>query len=664
MNPALRTFAIAMLLCAAGRSASGQWTADTLGTLPEIRVEATRAVELQGTAPVALTILQPMEFRTAAANSLQDLAARVPGLWLADRGHFALGERIVIRGTGARSPFGARGIQIHYDGIPLTMPDGQAITDIIDPYMVRRVEVVRGPTAVYWGNASGGAIAFSTEAYDETTFRISSGSFGRRYFGARTSIGDATRSGNLFLSHTMLDGHRENSEGTMTRGGFTGRTALGDRTSLGLIVAGALQDVLSPGSLNPAEFAADPSAANPTYITTVSGKWSRHLQTGITLHHETDAGRVSVLTYGVLRDLENPLPFAFVEVGRLAGGARATFSRQVGGGEITAGVDIAHQADDRRNFVNSMGSRAGDPTLDQKEDVTALGATAFYRFAPLPRLQATAGARLDRIQYSMTDRLPRPDPLSGDRTFSAISPSLSVAYLLDRGQVYASASTSFETPTTTELVNNPEMQSGFNPGLNPERMVSVEIGARRHGGPLTLDAGVFVAGIDGRISSFRTEEGGDRDFFRNAPRATQYGVELSAGIALPADLYAHASYAGLHAASGDEGDLRLPAVPPRQFSAALNWSPGSARTGIVVESASGYFADDANLHRISGFTVVDLQAGFDRLTIGGASVSPFARLGNVLDAGYVRSVVVNASFGRYYEPAPGRTFEIGLTLDL
>jgi iron complex outermembrane recepter protein len=664
MSLALRSIGIALIISIVARPALSQWTADTLGTLPEIRVEATRAVELEGAAPIALTILQPADFRTSAANSLQDLAAQVPGLWLADRGHFALGERIVIRGVGARSPFGARGIQIHYDGIPLTMPDGQAITDIVDPYMVRRVEVVRGPTAVYWGNASGGAIAFSTEATDETTFRIATGSFGRRYFGARTSIGETARSGNLFVSHTMLDGYRENSQGTMTRGGFTGRTALSDRTSLGLITVGALQDVLSPGSLTPAEYAADPTAANPSYITTVSGKWSRHLQGGVTLDHKTGGGRVSVLTYGVLRDLENPLPFAFVEVGRLAGGARATFSQRVGGGEMTAGLDIAHQADDRRNFVNSQGERSGNPTLDQQENVTAVGATAFYRFSPLSRLQATLGARLDRINYTLTDRMPRLEPRSGARTFSAISPSLSIAYLLDGGQLYASASSSFETPTTTELVNNPDMQPGFNAVLNPERMISTEIGVRRSGGALTLDANLFLAGIEGRISSFRTEAGGDRDFFRNAPRGTHYGAEFSAGLALPADIRAQASYAGLNAASGDDGNLRLPAVPPHQFSARLAWSPGPLRAGVHLESASGYFADDANQHRISGFTVLDLHAGLDRLPVGGAWVSPYARIGNILDAGYVRSVVVNASFARYYEPAPGRTLEIGLTLDL
>jgi iron complex outermembrane recepter protein len=637
---------------------------DTVATLPEIRVEAARAVEIESAAPFALTVLRPHDFRTSSATSLQDIAARAPGLWLADRGHFALGERIVIRGVGARSPFGVRGIQLFYDGIPLTMPDGQAITDMVDPFMVRRVELIRGPSSVYWGNASGGTLAFSTEAPSETLLRASTGSFGRHYLGGRASFGTNDRSISAFLSHTGQDGFRENSMGRMTRGGLTSRLALDDRYSLRIVAAGALQDVRSPGSLTASEYLERPSAANPSYVSTSSGKWSRHLQSGVTLARLDDRSRFEFTSYGVLRDLENPLPFAFIDVSRRAGGMRTTYSRSVGTSEIAFGADVGHQSDDRVNYTNTGGNRSGDRRLDQNETVTAIGLSAFVRSSPLPRLQVNAGGRIDRMHYAMTDRIPGNEP-GGDRTFAAVSPSASLAYRFDAGQIYLSAATSFEAPTTTELVNNPEMTPGFNQSLEPERTTSLETGVRYEFGSVTVDAAAFVARIENRISSYRTSEGGDRDFFRNSARGSHAGGELALGIDLPAHTSLYVSYAGLRAmVRDDDAETRLPAVPPHQLFAEVGWSPGSWRIGLTAEHAAAYFADDSNAHRIDRFNVVDLNLGYTASPISGVTVSPFVRLSNVLDERYVRSVVVNASFGRFYEPAPGRTFEAGLTVDL
>ncbi len=40
----------------------------------------------------------------------------------------------------------------------------------------------------------------------------------------------------------------------------------------------------------------------------------------------------------------------------------------------------------------------------------------------------------------------------------------------------------------------------------------------------------------------------------------------------------------------------------------------------------------------------------------------FGRIDNLFDREYVGSVIVNESNGRYYEPAPGRNYGIGLNL--
>jgi outer membrane receptor protein involved in Fe transport len=81
----------------------------------------------------------------SAGQSLESLSA-APGLQLQNRQNYAQDLQLSIRGFGARSTFGVRGIQIYVDGIPSTMPDGQGQTNNIDIASLERVEVLRGPT--------------------------------------------------------------------------------------------------------------------------------------------------------------------------------------------------------------------------------------------------------------------------------------------------------------------------------------------------------------------------------------------------------------------------------------------------------------------------------------------------------------------------------------
>ncbi|MEZ4599602.1 MAG: TonB-dependent receptor plug domain-containing protein [Syntrophotaleaceae bacterium] len=94
--------------------------------------------------------------------TLFDPLSRVPGVQVSNRLNFAQDLRVSIRGFGARSAFGIRGIQILVDGLPYTLPDGQSQIDDIDPEAIERIEVLRGPIAALYGNSSGGVINLLT----------------------------------------------------------------------------------------------------------------------------------------------------------------------------------------------------------------------------------------------------------------------------------------------------------------------------------------------------------------------------------------------------------------------------------------------------------------------------------------------------------------------
>ena len=85
--------------------------------------------------------------------------------------------RIAIRGFGTRSNFGVRGIRILVDGVPHTLPDGQAQLDSIDLTSIDRIEVRRGSSSALYGNASGGVIDIRSKI-DEVSNLTAQSAFG------------------------------------------------------------------------------------------------------------------------------------------------------------------------------------------------------------------------------------------------------------------------------------------------------------------------------------------------------------------------------------------------------------------------------------------------------------------------------------------------------
>jgi iron complex outermembrane receptor protein len=84
-----------------------------------------------------------------------------------------------------------------------------------------------------------------------------------------------------------------------------------------------------------------------------------------------------------------------------------------------------------------------------------------------------------------------------------------------------------------------------------------------------------------------------------------------------------------------------------------------------AEFTSSYFADDANTMaaRNDGATVVNLRVRSTR-EFGRTGLAPFAAINNVTNRRYNGSVVINAAGARYFEPAPGRNFFVGLGIRL
>ncbi|MDE2731138.1 MAG: TonB-dependent receptor [Bacteroidota bacterium] len=655
------------MLAAAG-TGSAQ---DTLkAVLPTVEIQATRVFESTFSAARSVYVLNRDQTLTQPGLTLQQTLRGIPGIRITDRGHYGLGERVLVRGMGYRAAFGVRGLQAFLNGVPLTMPDGQSMLDVIDPAFIRRAELLRGPSSMYWGNAGGGVLFLSTLPDSSTmALRYVGGSYGLSHAMGSVALGGSTWDLGGYASRVSRKGYRAHSDGGFIRVGTTGQVRTGSSVISGVLNL-AFQDVNSPGSLTAAQFAEDPRQANARFIALGAGKESVHALGGLSVRSQTALGTLAATAWYMTRRLENALTYAWIDLDRDAGGGYVQLHNSNGPISWSVGADSRRQHDRRQTFDNEAGQPRRDRVqLNQDETVTSLAAFAAAQVRLTPRLGLTGGTRIDAIAFSMADKALHNDNQSGSRSFTALSYSIGSRYRAQSLTLYGNFSTSFESPTTTEFINTPVLDGrfdgGFNPDLGPQRTSGLEAGIRGilPGMGLRLDMAGYHMRIKDRLVPRQSEEG--RTWYQNAGRNRHRGVELAITWPLERRIQADMAYnlSLLKFVSQPDEGLRVPGIPVHHLQASIQIRTG--RQWILeasAEYASDTFADQANLHRVKAYAAVDLQVARSSWQFGSWRVASFARIRNLFDHSYSGSLMVNAFGGRYFEPAARRSVQAGLGL--
>src|SRR6476619_722715 len=252
-SPSMIALATGVALVTASTVAHPQDTATT--RLEPVVVEVGRgAGKSLLDLPYAVTVQTPDSMRPGQRHlSLDDALWLVPGLTVSNRNNPAQDPRISIRGFGARSAFGVRGIRVLRDGIPLTLPDGQTPVDFLDLESVGSVEVMRGSASSLYGNAGGGVVDLRTSeplpVPVSGAARYWTGAFGTRRFVA-TADGSANGFGYQgTVARTESDGYRDYSR-QRTTNGFGRLSYDNDKGSYGLEWLGVNTPVAqSPGAI-------------------------------------------------------------------------------------------------------------------------------------------------------------------------------------------------------------------------------------------------------------------------------------------------------------------------------------------------------------------------------------------------------------------------------
>jgi iron complex outermembrane receptor protein len=179
---------------------------------------------------------------------------------------------------------------------------------------------------------------------------------------------------------------------------------------------------------------------------------------------------------------------------------------------------------------------------------------------------------------------------------------------------------------------------------------------------------LFYTRVDNEIVTGEPQLNTDRSTYANAGKSTRRGVELSVEQQLTSQLTGYLAYTWLDArfdryinGNGDDlADNRLPGIPRHSRYAELAWQPTEGfTTALEMQSLSQRYANDDNSAEAPGYAAFNWRASY-RQQLGGWQLEPFARVDNLTDREYIGSLIVNGAGARYYEPAPERSWLIGL----
>ncbi len=672
----------------------------TLGT---VVVTATRVPERAFDVPASITAIAIGKLNADTPNiNASEYLRQVPGVLARDRQNYAQDEQISIRGFGSRSTFGVRGVRLYTDGIPATMPDGQGQVSNFNFDSAERIEVLRGPFSALYGNSSGGVIQiFTADGSEppEIIGNVGAGSHGawRLDAGARGTRGDLGY--NVDLSQFHADGYRDHSSAKRINSNAKLDFKIGNGGELTLLANTVFMPLAQdPQGLTQQQYASDPHQAAPSALTYDTRKSVHQNQGGAVYTQQLDGDQsLRLLAYygqrGVQQFLSvpvgaqnNPLSSGgVIDLDTKYGGTdlRWTWKGYLAGQPFDLAAGVAYDRSEQlrlgyENFIGDTLGVVGALRRNEQDDVYNVDQylQGSWRFAP--RWSLTLGARHSVVRFSSRDHYitaNNPDD-SGRVAYGSTDPVAGLMFNVSSDwHLYASYGHGFATPTFSQLGYRPD-GSGLNFSLQPSRSHNAEIGSKwLFNGGGKLDIALFQAKTSNETGVLSSA--GGRTIYQNVGSSRRRGVEAGLHLPLGDQWTLDAAYTYLDAhfldAFGDcagptgctvPSDARMPGVPRQLLNASLRWGGELGwHAGLQIDVIGAVLANDAGTIVAPGYAIAGVNAGYV-LETQRYQIVPFARIDNLFDHKYIGSVIVNQANGGSFEPAPGRSFYLGVKVSL
>ena len=599
--------------------------------------------------------------------SLQEYLISVPGLFTQNANNYAQDLRISLRGFGARAAFGIRGIKIIVDGIPETTPDGQGQLDNLPLGILKNFEVLRGPSASLYGNASGGVIYLNTidSLFDnqDIQFHYRFGDFGFKSYEINTSLKGEKTAAMIHLNRTQTNGFRFNSGFEQNLLNIKVNHKFSSRSTLQL----QLNYTNSPraedaGGITLENTEIDWRQARQRNIDYDTYESVNQFKTGLRWNQQiSEFWDLESYGFYIYRDFLGKLPFengGIIDLNRNYYGYGTRLNSQKSNHKFQIGIENNNQRDHRDRYQNLIGYQ-GDLTFSQLEKFSALG---IYLLDEL-----NLGEFLVRTNLRFDNLILGASSVIQDQVYRVLNPSIGISYKLNPKQImYTNFSTSFETPTLSELSANPSGLEGLNLNLKPSKAENYELGWKWNWSKLILEANIFYILSSNEILPYELEAFPGRAFYQNAGETERFGFEFFGAYKLNSWEFIASLTEASYQFSGDDlmSKKYLPGVPGSQIYLQVGYfTENNWRVRLTGEHVGSFFANNSNTVQIDSFQKIRLQVS-KSFRVNKMKISLSGGINNLLNVRYFDNIRLNAFGGRFYEPAPGRNAYFGVNIGI
>ena len=636
-------------------------------TLKEVSLKAPKTQTPSSLLPISFSNRDLSSFQGIYQQlNLQEYLGSVPGLFTQNANNYAQDLRISLRGFGSRAAFGIRGVKIIVDGIPETTPDGQGQLDNLPLGLLKSLEVIRGPSSSLYGNASGGVIYLNTldKLEGQTAkFRVSLGAYGFQNYQLSTSLENGKTVALIHANRIKTNGYRINSGLEQNLFNVKVKQLISANSTIQL----QLNYTNSPIAEDPGGLTLEDTESNWTQARQKNLDYDTyesidHFKAGIRWFQSLGS-RWDIDTYGFysFRDFYGKLPFengGIIDLDRnyFGVGTRLNYKHEEHRWQI--GLETSQQQDQRDRYLNVMGIQ-GARSFSQLE--------SFRNFGIYILDEVKWNNLLLRTSLRYDDSRLGADSVSEDQIYQVLNPSIGLSYeIYENQRLFGNFSSSFETPTLSELSSNPTGKEGLNLDLDPSKAKNFELGWKGLWGKTRIEANVFFIESSNEILPYEIEAFDGRKFYRNTGATQRRGFELS-GLYISNSWEVQASVTqARYQFNNIEMEERnaLPGIPNSQFFLQImHITPTKWKLQLTGESIGKFYADNANIVQIKDYQKIRLQGG-KTITFGSTELNFFAGINNLFNAKYFDNIRLNAFGRRYYEPAPGRNIFLGLSAGL
>jgi iron complex outermembrane receptor protein len=577
--------------------------------LPDMSVTATGTEREMDKVPRNVTVITRDEIQALSPLTITDVLKSVAGLTVRD-----------YTGTGALASVDIRGFGEGGSLHTLVLVDGRRINQIdlsgadfstIPVENVERIEILRGPASVLYGDSAvGGVINIITRTGKGEPKAKLQGQYGSfNSWGLRGYGEGSTDKIGWFVSarHDYTDGYRENSETRLQN--ITFNTNFDAGQGLGFLVDGAYNKThySMPGGLNQEEYDRDPQQTNSP------NDWAERESGNIRGQISKDWGNCGLFIADVsYRAQKNKSQWALYDsksesdINTWGILPKYVLNHGIGSmsNRFTVGVDYYNTTMDTDNSAVN-----GPKTESIEYELSTIGPYFLDELSLTPSLLLSFGARYQMADYDITLKPVGAANSSYDPDDDLTAWTAGLTYNFQKGsKAYARVSRTFRLPTTEEYVT----YGVFNNDLEAEKGYNYEVGGEwsfMPGGRLSV--AFYLLQMEDEISY-------NQDTFinENLDDTEHKGVEASLVVPVHKllSLFGNITYSENTFTAGPNDGKTIPLVPDFKAAAGATLTLPQGFTGTVRINYVGerYFGSDrANeFPKMDEFITVDLSLNY------------------------------------------------------